>query len=227
MKTTFARQIIDFYDGLQIEAKLPKDISVLHPQVNKAVKSVIRDFFSTYYNDNQPRALLFGINPGRFGAGVTGINFTAPRQLSANCGITHPFGNQTELSAEFIYDMIEALGGAATFYKRYFLTSVCPLGFTRANKNLNYYDDAGLLKKITPFITECIQTQVAWKVYRKKCICIGGAKNYAFFSSLNEQYQWFEEIIPLPHPRFIMQYRRREKAQYIEQYIDALDRIYG
>jgi hypothetical protein len=225
MKTSFARQVIDFYASLHIDAKLPKDIHVLHPQLNKQVQAVIKDFFTKYYADKQPRALLFGINPGRFGAGVTGINFTAPKQLSENCAIPHPFGTQTELSAEFIYEVIEQVGGAATFYSRYFLTSVCPLGFTKANKNLNYYDDAALLKKLMPFITNCLQTQLSWNVYRQKCICIGGEKNYAFFNSLNQKYNWFKEIIPLPHPRFIMQYRRKDKEQYIDQYIQALDSL--
>jgi len=33
-------------------------------------------FYKKYYNDNNPRFLILGINPGRFGAGVTGIPFT-------------------------------------------------------------------------------------------------------------------------------------------------------
>ena len=69
--------------------------------------NVVKKFFVKYYNDNRPRRLLFGINPGRFGGGITGINFTAPRQLKDNCSIDHPFGNSSELSREFIYEIIE------------------------------------------------------------------------------------------------------------------------
>ncbi len=225
--TSFARRITDFYYNLNIHTRLPAGINVLHPQKEKKTQAVIKQFFNKYYADGHRRALLFGINPGRFGAGVTGINFTAARQLSQNCGIEHPFGNQSELSAEFIYEVIEQFGGAAAFYSQYFLTSVCPLGFTKANKNLNYYDDAALLKKVTPFITQCLETQVSWNVYREKCICIGGEKNYRFFQSLNDKHNWFKEIIPLPHPRFIMQYRRRDKLLYIDQYIKALETIAG
>lgn len=223
--TSFARHITDFYYNLNIHTRLPAGISVLHPQKEKETQAVIKAFFNKYYADNQKRALLFGINPGRFGAGVTGINFTAARQLSNNCGIEHPFGNQSELSAEFIYEVIEQFGGATAFYSQYFLTSVCPLGFTKANKNLNYYDDAALLKKVTPFITQCLETQISWNVYREKCICIGGEKNYRFFLSLNEKHNWFKDIIPLPHPRFIMQYKRKDKLLYIDQYMKALEAI--
>ncbi len=223
--TSFARRITDFYYSLNIHTRLPAGISVLRPQQEKETQAVIKQFFNKYYADDHRRALLFGINPGRFGAGVTGINFTAARQLSQNCGIEHPFGNQSELSAEFIYEVIEQFGGATAFYSRYFLTSVCPLGFTKANKNLNYYDDAALLKKVTPFITQCLETQVSWNVYREKCICIGGEKNYRFFQSLNNKHNWFKEIIPLPHPRFIMQYRRKDKLLFIDQYLQALETI--
>jgi hypothetical protein len=56
----------------------------------------------------------------------------------------------------------------------------------------------------------------------EKCICIGGEKNFKFLSSLNNEYKWFSEIIPLPHPRFILQYRRKQKDKFIHQYLSAL-----
>ena len=50
---------------------------------------IVETFFYKFYNDTNPRHLIFGINPGRFGAGTTGINFTAPKQLKEICGIDH------------------------------------------------------------------------------------------------------------------------------------------
>ena len=50
----------------------------------------IEAFFYKFYSDSNPRRMIFGINPGRFGAGTTGINFTAPKQLQEFCGI-EPF----------------------------------------------------------------------------------------------------------------------------------------
>src|SRR5215467_2377440 len=112
----FAEGIIDFYKSLR-PPRLPKGIDILFPQKDKEVMKVVETFFYKYYNDTRSRHLIFGINPGRFGAGTTGINFTAPKQLKQFCGIDHPFRSQTELSAEFIYEFIQAYGGVKKFYK--------------------------------------------------------------------------------------------------------------
>lgn len=183
---------------------------------------VVTQFFGKYYHDNHPRTLIFGINPGRFGAGITGVNFTAPRQLKQFCGIDHPFKDGSELSAEFIYDMINNYGGPESFYKKFFITSISPLGFTKNGININYYDDKDLLQSVTPFITDCIQKQVEMNVTHQTAFCIGGDKNLKFFTSLNQKHKWFTKIIPLPHPRFIMQYRRKQKDDFVKLYIDTL-----
>jgi len=165
---------------------------------------------------------MLGINPGRFGAGITGINFTAPKQLKENCGIDHSWKNKTELSAEFIYEMINAYGGPASFYNDYFIGAVSPLGFMKGGKNINYYDDKQLQQSVTPFITSTLQQQLSMGFDAAICFCIGGEKNYRFLSALNEQYNFFQQIVPLPHPRFIMQYRRKKKQEYIEEWLSVL-----
>ena len=170
----------------------------------------------------RPVSLMLGINPGRYGAGITGVNFTAPRQLKENCRIDHHLGLTSELSAEFIYDMIGEYGGVKKFYTNWFIGSVCPLGFIKNGKNINYYDDKKLMEAVTPFIVDCINKQVAIGFNTEKCLCIGGEKNFKFLSGLNNEHKWFGEIVPLPHPRFILQYRRKQKDQYIHQYLSAL-----
>lgn len=184
----------------------------------------VKKFFNKYFNDNKPRQLLLGINPGRFGGGITGINFTAPGQLKVNCGIDHPFGNSSELSAEFIYEVIEQYGGPEKFYSDYFISAVSPLGFTKNGINMNYYDDKQLQGAITPFIIENIKKQLALDFKTNRCICIGGEKNFKFLATINKEYNFFEEIVPLPHPRFILQYRRKQKDSYIQQYLETLGR---
>lgn len=166
---------------------------------------------------------MLGINPGRFGAGVTGVNFTAPKQLTDPCGMEHSFGTRSELSAEFIYDMIAAYGGPKAFYQDVFIGSVCPLGFVKDGKNLNYYDDKALFEAVAPFIINSMQQLVGFRVKRQRCICIGGEKNFKHLNAWNNTHGWFEEIVAVPHPRFVMQYRRREKLRYIEEYLRALD----
>ena len=167
---------------------------------------------------------MLGINPGRFGAGITGVNFTAPRQLKQYCGINHSWGNGTELSAEFIYEMIAAYGGTSSFYSDYFIGAVCPLGFMKAGKNINYYDDKHLQQAVTPFITATLEQQINMGFHTDICFCIGEEKNYRFLSDLNERHHFFREIVSLPHPRFIMQYRRKKKEDYINQWLRVLGR---
>jgi hypothetical protein len=88
--------------------------------------------------------------------------------------------------------------------------------------NLNYYDDKKLQATITPFIIDSIKKQVSLGFKTDYCICIGGDKNLKFLSSLNKEHKFFGELVPLPHPRFIMQYRRKQKEKYIDQYLSAL-----
>ena len=220
-----ASELIKFYRSLRIGAELPAGIDLLHPHASEEVMQVVTSFFNRFYADDYPRQLLFGINPGRFGAGTTGINFTAPKQLKEKLGIEHSFKNQTELSAEFIYEVIDRYGGPDRFYADFFLTALSPLGFVQKGKNMNYYAEKSLLEIVEPFIVKSITQQL--RIFRpsQSCICIGGEKNFNYFASLNQKKQFFKEIIPLPHPRFIMQYRRKQKENYVLQYLSALGEL--
>lgn len=216
-----SKQLIRFYHSLT-PPPVPKGIEVLHPQPSPEVMQVVNQFFQKFYSDKNPRRLLLGINPGRLGAGITGINFTAPRQLKNDCGIDHPWGNSSELSAEFIYAMINAYGGAEKFYSNFFIGAVSPLGFVKQGKNINYYDDARLQKAVTPFIIQTLEEQLKMGFRTDTCYCIGGEKNYKFLAALNEKNKFFDNIVPLAHPRFIMQYRRKKMNEFIDLYLEAI-----
>ena len=220
----WAEHLISFYRELQPPNHLPNDIAWLYPQKNTLASTVVQKFFDTYYNDTNPRQLFLGINPGRFGAGVTGVNFTGPKQLLEDCKIDHHFGNGTELSAEFIYKMIHAYGGVQEFYKRFFIGSVCPLGFTQQGRNLNYYDDKKLLHYIEPFIVRNMEKLISFNTDTRICFCIGGEKNFKHLSALNNRHHWFENIKALPHPRFIMQYRRKQVQHFVHHYLEAINK---
>ncbi len=219
---TWAENLFQFYTSLRPDIDLPNGVQWLYPQQNSEVLAVVQQFLTNYFNNTHKRSLLLGINPGRFGAGVTGVNFTAAKQLTEVCGILHPFKQRSELSAEFIYAMIQAYGGVEPFYSRFFIGSVCPLGFIKDGKNINYYDDKNLQEAVTPFIISTIEQQLSFAVDRSQCFCIGGEKNYKFLSKLNGKHGWFDEVVPLPHPRFIMQYRRKQVPQFIQLYLDVL-----
>jgi hypothetical protein len=118
--------------------------------------------------------------------------------------------------------MIEHFGGPEKFYKHYYISAVSPLGFTKENKNLNYYDDRELQESIKGFVKESMEKQLKFNINRKVAFCLGHGKNYHYLENLNNEMGYFGAIIPLAHPRFIMQYKLKRKSEYIDQYLDQL-----
>jgi hypothetical protein len=190
----------------------------MNPYAGAPVRGYLRAFADKYFADNNERVLVFGINPGRFGAGITGVTFTDPVALTDACGIANTMPRRRELSSIFVYDFIDRYGGPRDFYRRFFLTALSPLGFTRDGLNLNYYDDRKLADAVTPFITKTIEQQIALGGRRDRAIVLGTGENYRFFQKLNETHGFFREILPLEHPRFIMQYKRKRLDEYLAKY---------
>lgn len=219
--STFGSRVLRFYTGL-VCPKPPRNISVMNPYTDAYVRGYVRAFLHTYFLDNVERVLVFGINPGRFGAGITGVTFTDPVALAECCGIENDLPQRQELSSIFIYKVIERYGGTRQFYSRFFLTAVSPLGFTRNGRNLNYYDDPALTRAMTPFITNAIEQQIALGGRRDRAIVLGLGDNARFIQQLNEKHGFFRRIDALEHPRWIMQYRRRQLDRFLAKYEEAL-----
>jgi len=219
---TFAAKVIQFNHSLVRPVGLPGGIKTMNPFENKDVQEIVNQFYSKYYNDDNPRILILGINPGRLGGGTTGIPFTDPIRLAQECEIPNSMPQRPELSSLFIYDMIKAFGGLQQFYSQYYFNSICPLGFTKDGKNLNYYDIPDLQKALIPYIEENIRAQIALGVSTKTCYCLGEGKNFKFFEKVNEEHNFFKQVIPLPHPRFIMQYKLKKKEEFVASYLTAL-----
>jgi len=219
---TFSAHILDFLFHLQLPFAPPNNIEVLDVHKDIAVREACNAFYKKYYSDSNKRHALIGINPGRFGGGVTGIPFTDPIRLQYDCGIANAFQKKQELSSVFMYEMMQAFGGIEQFYKHFYITSVSPLGFVRAGKNLNYYDDKILMQMIEPFVVDCMEKQLAFGLHRNVCFCIGEGENYKYLAALNNKHQWFKTLKAVPHPRFIMQYKLKQKAAYIHQWLDGL-----
>ena len=59
-------------------------------------------------------------------------------------------------------------------------------------------------------------------ISRERAYSVGKGKNVQFLEWINKKYQLFEEIIPLPHPRWVMQYRLKRKDEFIKEYVDTL-----
>ncbi|MEP6682434.1 MAG: uracil-DNA glycosylase family protein [Parafilimonas sp.] len=221
----FADNILEFLFHVQLPFTLPKDVEVLDAHKREDVQQACISFYKKYYNDNFKRHLLIGINPGRFGGGITGIPFTDPIRLEKICDIKNDFQKKQELSSVFIYDMIEAFGGVPAFYKQFYISAVSPLGFVKHGKNLNYYDDKILLQKIEPFVIDCMQQQISFGLKTDVCFCIGEGENLKYLHKLNAIHKWFNKIEPLSHPRFVMQYRLKRKEEFIQQYINKLNEL--
>ena len=229
--TSFADRIISFLDDLDFSGSLPEGISVMNPfRNNPEVFSVAKQFYHKFYSDNNPRNLILGINPGRFGAGATGIPFTDTVRLKEKCGLSISGLKTHETSSVFMYEMIDRYGGPGKFYRDFFISSVCPLGFTTVSKtgrviNYNYYDSRGLTEAVYGFIIESLTRQLEFAIKSDICFCLGTGKNFSFLTKLNEEYHLFKKIEPLEHPRFIMQYRSKMKQYYIDGYIQKLRSI--
>ncbi len=222
-----AEKIIAFNQALTSEELIPEGIRIMNPyRENPEAFRVSSLFYRKYYADDQPRRFILGINPGRFGAGVTGIPFTDTFRLRDHCGLEFPGLTSRETSSAFVYGMIEAYGGPELFYNHYFISAVCPLGFVKMNArgrevNFNYYDDPLLLETMEPFMVCSLEAQIGFGMLRDVCFCLGNNKNYHYLVRLNKRKGYFGEVIPLEHPRFIMQYRMKQKESFITRYLEA------
>jgi hypothetical protein len=221
--STFASRALRFYRALEAP-RVPAGVEVMNPYKNPRVVGYVRDFLRRYFDDTAPRVLVFGINPGRFGAGITGITFTDPIALADFCGVHNDLQRKRELSSIFIYDFIHRYGGVREFYRRFFLTAICPLGFTRGGLNLNYYDVPALARAVEPFIVASIRRQIAIGGRTDHAIVIGKHKNFQFIERLNERHGFFDRIEAVEHPRSIMQYRRRHVGRYLAEYQEVFRR---
>ena len=215
---TFGKQIINFYKSIDRCWLLPEGIDLIYPFENQEILSLMGQFYNKYYNDKSERHFLFGINPGRLGAGMTGIPFTDPIRLENECGIMNNIKKKPELSSIFIYEMINHISSVKAFYNQFYVSSICSLGFTKDGRNYNYYDDPILYSSVQPYIIDSIEKQIGILCKRDKAFSLGQGKNFKIFVALNDKYGWFNEIIPLPHPRWIMQYKRKTKQLYLDEY---------
>lgn len=224
---TFAERINTFNRNLRFAGKLPPGFRLMDPfRENEEVLKVADQFYSKFYDDDHPRNLILGINPGRLGAGATGIPFTDTKRLSTHCGIRITSIHTHEPSSVFMYDVIAEYGGADRFYRDFYINSVCPLGFVRISGrnneiNCNYYDDEALFEAVKPFIIENLKQQIALGTCTRRVIILG-KKNGRYFDKINQEHRLFETRLVLDHPRYIEQYKARVRSDYVGRYIAAL-----
>ncbi|RPD38184.1 uracil-DNA glycosylase family protein [Chitinophaga barathri] len=224
---TFADKIIHFNTHLHYTGQLPKGVNIMNPFAEQPmVVEVMKQFYRKFYNDTHTRRMIIGINPGRFGAALTGVPFTDSKRLEDPCGIHFPGPPAYEVSSVYVYDVIAAYGGPAAFYKDFYIGAMSPLGFTVDKPggkvvNYNYYDSKALTEAVYDFMLENLRKQTTFGIDRAVGYCLGTGKNADFILRLNEKEKLFDRIIPLEHPRFIMQYKLKKKQEYIDKYMEA------
>ena len=224
---SIGQRIIAFNKGLQYTGSLPEGFAVLNPYLdNPETLEVMTAFYNRFYHDEAPRKFIIGINPSRHGAGVTGVPFTDTKHLESDCGIRMQSARTHEVSSVFVYDMIAQYGGGEAFYKDYYINSPFPLAIVRQNAqgnwlNANYYDDSELFTLTREYMIETLKKHIALGLDTQK-VYVLGKKNATFLEKLNKEASLFEKMVVLEHPRYIEQYKSKEKQLYIDKFITLL-----
>lgn len=223
----YADKIIQFNSSLNYSGSFPKGFEVLNPFIeNPETMQVIKTFYSKFYNDNKQRKFILGINPSRNGAGVTGVPFTDTKRLESECGIKMQSAHTHEISSVFMYDMIDAFGGVKKFYSEYYINSPFPLAIVQIGTNndwlnANYYDNNDLFEDVKPFMIKTLQQQIHFGLNTDEVFVLG-KKNAKFISKLNKESKLFGKLTVLEHPRYIQQYKSKDKQLYIDKYLSFL-----
>lgn len=228
MLKTFGEQVIDFNRQLHYSGKLPEGFQVLNPYLdNPETLKVMEEFYHKFYNDFNPRKFIVGINPSRHGAGITGVPFTDTKRLENVCGIKMQSAHTHEISSVFMYDMIAQSGGPSEFYNQFYINSPFPLAIVQLTKerkwiNANYYDDPALFEMVKDFMIWTLKKHINLGLDTSE-IFVLGKKNAGFIQKLNKEAHLFDRLKILEHPRFIQQYKSKEKQLYIDKYILTLN----
>jgi len=230
MEKTNAEKIIKYCNKL---SKLKIDsfdsYRIINPyENNDQIKTIVEKFYYKFYNDTNKRRLILGSNPARRGTAVTGIPFEDAAHLQQETGIFIDNFYINKSSSNFLYDAIEEYGGCEKFYKNFYMNFVFPLVIAKISpkgteSNYNYYDVKNYEKIFGKYIIDSIKEMLEFNIDTSVCYCIGSGKNYEYLLKLNKEYKLFDKIIPLEHPRFIMQYNSKNKDLYLKKYIDAFN----
>jgi hypothetical protein len=220
---SFSFKATKYFCNLKTPHLKSSGVEVINPYERDDVKEIVKKFYSKFYNDSNKRIFVIGINPGRFGGGLTGIAFTDPVALQENCKIENNLSNRKELSSKFVYAVAKKFGGVEKFFSRVFLTALYPFAIIKDGKNYNYYDEKPLAEALRPEIVKNIERQINFGARRDFAILLG-KKNADYFLPINEEHKFFKKIITLEHPRYIMQYKLKQIDSYIKKYLGAINK---
>ena len=226
----FGDKVIEFNRNLHYAGKLPSGFQVINPFMdNPETMEVMQQFYHKYYQDSDKRKFIVGINPSRHGAGVTGIPFTDTKRLESECDIKMHSAYTHEVSSVFMYEMITQFGGVEAFYEQFYINSPFPLAIVRKSKggkwlNANYYDNAILFESLKDYMIMSLKEHIDMGLDTSEVFVLG-VKNAQFIHKINNEVKLFGSIKVLEHPRYIQQYKFKEKQIYIDKYILTLNNL--
>lgn len=232
IQKTFSNRVLEFNEWLANISLELFDNYRMNNQFNgknkEKIKEITNTFYNKYYNDNGKRYLILGSSPARKGTATTGIPFEDASHIYKETGIMIDNFYINKSSSGFLYDVMKQYGGCEKFYKDFFMSFVCPLGIVNVNSNgnevnSNYYENKKLENILYNFIVDSLKKQISFGIDTSICYCIGSGENFKFLTKINEQYKFFDKIIALEHPRFIMQYNKKDKDKYLSKYVTALN----
>ena len=206
------------------DIELPNNYKVINPYKDKLVNQITKVFYNKYYNDTNKRRLILGSNPARSKSAIIGIPFEDANHITKETGISINKKYKSNTSSNFLEEVITKYGGYKKFYSNYYMNFVFPLGIVKNETNCNYYENKELLNTLYPFIIKWIKNIINIGIDTSICYSIGSGENYKFLLKINKEYHFFKEIIPLEHPRFIMQYNTKNKDYFLQKYLNELNK---
>ena len=228
---SFAKHVLEYCQKLSTERPiLPSGFKIINPfcgDQKEEVWKTMKLFYEKYYNDKCVRKLILGSSPSRKSSAITGIPFEDMNYLQTETGINFDQSVKTRTSSDFLHEVIQMCGGRRKFYNNFYMNFVFPLGIIKINSkgheiNVNYYENKDVERILYSFIVWSIRNQIELGIDRSVCYCIGSGQNYKFLCKINKEFGFFEKIIPLEHPRFIMQYNLNRKEEFLKKYLKVL-----
>jgi hypothetical protein len=219
---TIAQEYFDFYEIFKekySETLRSRNIKILSDFIDN--KNNIIEFHKKYIEPNSPKIVICGINPGRNGAGLTGIPFIDFESLSNMLpGIKE---NDWEQSAKFFFSVVQGFG-IEIFYKNFHVTNISWFGFSRIDKskNVNYFEkDISTeiaIYLIDKFVEEMDLINPDYIIPLSKTVLYE-------LENLKKQKKIRAEIgTCLNHPSWVVAYRRKDLSTWRQKYIDTFSK---
>ncbi|HCN83894.1 MAG TPA: hypothetical protein DIT07_09790 [Sphingobacteriaceae bacterium] len=212
---TIAEDYFSFYETFKSKYSVilkNKNIGILSEFLDN--KNHIIEFHKRYVQSNSPKVVICGINPGRFGAGKTGIPFIDFNSLSQM--LPNIEKKEAEKSAKFFFSIVQEFG-VDTFYQKFHVTNMSWYGFyhLKTRKNINYNN---LPTEIQNLLIDKFLEEMRF-INPDVIIPVGDIVNWELLCNPNVKSRLTAKIAPrLYHPA----YRLVDKKTYMKTLTEYL-----